>query len=300
MFKKFTNAQQHYAVHEQETLAILEALQKWEDKLVGHRFHVIMDHKALEFFQAQAQLANRQRHWLEYMSRFDFDITYVKGEYNKVADCLSQYFESDTSADEHDFHNYVQADRRIDPNGEDLPIQRLQEIKERRVEISSMHAMTMCQNRKLQEAQELREEEAVEMQQATAETQDMPQPPAEEEDPTKGDILGHSPTGQPPMLDNENPEEDQQLLQTIKDNYEKDLLTRTMLANPENHKKYFRVSKGLIWTKNFHGTEVICIPRENSLITQLLTKAHEVVGHYGDQRTCEYTRRLYWWQMQSR
>ena len=52
------------------------------------------------------------------MSRFDFDITYIKGEFNKVADCLSRYFESDTSADEHDFHDYVQADRRVDPEGE--------------------------------------------------------------------------------------------------------------------------------------------------------------------------------------
>ncbi|KAG6818407.1 hypothetical protein H0H92_002749, partial [Tricholoma furcatifolium] len=35
MSKKFTSAQQNYAVHELETLAILEALLKWEDKLLG-------------------------------------------------------------------------------------------------------------------------------------------------------------------------------------------------------------------------------------------------------------------------
>jgi hypothetical protein len=51
MSKKFTTAQQHYAVHELETLVILEAMQKWEDKLVGYRIHVITDHKALEFFK---------------------------------------------------------------------------------------------------------------------------------------------------------------------------------------------------------------------------------------------------------
>jgi hypothetical protein len=84
-------------VHELEMLAILEALQKWEDKLVGHKFHVITDQKALEFFQNQAQMLSRQQRWIDYLSRFDFDITYVKGEYNKVANCLSQYFESDTS-----------------------------------------------------------------------------------------------------------------------------------------------------------------------------------------------------------
>jgi len=91
MSKKFTSAQQHYAVHELETLAILEALTKWEDKLLGRKIHIITDHKALEFFKTQSRLSNRQFRWIDYMSRFDFDITYVKGEYNKVADCLSRY-----------------------------------------------------------------------------------------------------------------------------------------------------------------------------------------------------------------
>jgi len=43
----------HYQVYEQETLTILEALLKWEDKLLGYHIHVVMDHKALEFFQMQ-------------------------------------------------------------------------------------------------------------------------------------------------------------------------------------------------------------------------------------------------------
>jgi RNase H-like domain found in reverse transcriptase len=43
-----------------ETLAILEAMHKWEDKLVGQRIHVITDHKALEFFKTQTKLSSRQ------------------------------------------------------------------------------------------------------------------------------------------------------------------------------------------------------------------------------------------------
>lgn len=285
MSKKFTTAQQHYAVHEQETLAILEALQKWEDKLIGHKFHVITDHKALEFFQAQSQLSNRQRRWMDYMSRFDFDITYVKGEYNKVADCLSRYFESDTSADEHDFHDYVQADRKVDPDGEDLPRERLEEIKERRVEIRSMHAMTTRKNLKLREAQESRAEQAEEMQQATRnpdEDQGTPHPTTDGDNTTLGDILGRPPDRHQ-ALNADARMEDEQLIQTIKKNYDRDPLARTVLANPESHKKYFRVTQELIWTKNFKGKDVICVPRENSLITRLLTTAHEIVGHYGDQ-----------------
>jgi hypothetical protein len=60
MSKKFTVAQQNYTVHELETLAILEALLKWEDKLVGYHVHIITNHKALEFFKTQISLSPRQ------------------------------------------------------------------------------------------------------------------------------------------------------------------------------------------------------------------------------------------------
>ena len=35
MSKKFSNAQQHYQTHEHEMIAMLKALMKWEDKLLG-------------------------------------------------------------------------------------------------------------------------------------------------------------------------------------------------------------------------------------------------------------------------
>jgi len=129
MSKKFTAAQQNYAVHKLETLAILEALLKWEDKLMGYRIHIITDHKALEFFKTQVNLSSRQRRWLDYLSRFNFDITYVKGESNKIADCLSRYYESDVPGEEHPPGEYVQADYRMDCNGDDLPKLHLAEIQ---------------------------------------------------------------------------------------------------------------------------------------------------------------------------
>ena len=45
MSKKFTTAQRSYRVFELETIAILEALLKWEDKLLGHRVNIVTDHK---------------------------------------------------------------------------------------------------------------------------------------------------------------------------------------------------------------------------------------------------------------
>jgi hypothetical protein len=111
MSKKFTSAQQNYMVHEMETLAILEALSKWEDKLIGYPIHIITDHKALEFFKSQAKLSRQQYRWTEYLAWFDFDITYVKGEYNKITDCLSRYYESDSPDKTTEPYNFITVDK---------------------------------------------------------------------------------------------------------------------------------------------------------------------------------------------
>ncbi|KAG6883505.1 hypothetical protein C0995_012191, partial [Termitomyces sp. Mi166 len=101
------------------------------------------------------------------MSRYDFDITYVKGELNKVADCLSQYFESDTPDDVHNVYDYVQADKRIDPEGEDLPLHRFHKIVEKRVEIQAMQAQELCRSKRLKKQKELHDLEAQQMVEAT-------------------------------------------------------------------------------------------------------------------------------------
>jgi hypothetical protein len=59
--------------------------------------------------------------WMEYLSRFDFDIQYVKGVTNKVADSLSWYYQSDMSEDSHPNYDFINADVKLDPEGEDLP-----------------------------------------------------------------------------------------------------------------------------------------------------------------------------------
>jgi len=88
------------------------------------------------------------------MSKFEFDITYIKGELNKVADCLSRYFENDTSNEVHELHEYVQADRRIDPDGEDLPKERYQEVVEKTIEIRVMQVAEARHSQWLREARE--------------------------------------------------------------------------------------------------------------------------------------------------
>ena len=122
------DAQHHYRIFELETIAILESLLKWEDKLLGHWIHMVTDHKSLEFFKTQRKLSSQQARWMEYLSRFDFDIRYVKGVANKVADALSRYFESDTKLDAIPPSDFVTADVHLDPELQDVSPERELEI----------------------------------------------------------------------------------------------------------------------------------------------------------------------------
>lgn len=67
-----------------EMIAILKALLKWEDKLLGRKISIVTDHKALEFFNSQRQLSSRQMRWMEFLSRFNHEVTYVQGYLNKL------------------------------------------------------------------------------------------------------------------------------------------------------------------------------------------------------------------------
>ena len=84
--KKFTSAQHNYCMHEHKTLAVLDALMKGEDKLLGRKFTVVADHKGLEYSMTQPNLWPRQTRWWEYLSCFNYNTIHVDGMWNQVAD----------------------------------------------------------------------------------------------------------------------------------------------------------------------------------------------------------------------
>ena len=54
---------------------------------------MVTDHRSLVYLTSQDNLLPRQVRWWEFLSRFNFRITYVKGSLNIVADALSRKFE---------------------------------------------------------------------------------------------------------------------------------------------------------------------------------------------------------------
>lgn len=134
MSKKFTSAQFSYFTYEQEGLAVVEALMRWEDKLLGRRFTLVTDHKSLSFLKEKSKLIPRLQRWMEYIARFDYDIKWVEGESNRVADALSRYYSSEEASSPHPPYDYVSGDARLDPEGDTLDRARIAELRAARVE----------------------------------------------------------------------------------------------------------------------------------------------------------------------
>ena len=271
MSKKFTTAQHVYATFEHETLAILEALLKWEDKLLGWPIHIITDHKSLEFFNTQRHLSDRQIRWMIYLSRFNYKITYVKGETNIVADCFSRYYKTDNWDEMQPMEHLVNADARLDEHGASLPVERFMELRE---------------------LAEERHREAEELAQAQETTENEEEVPTTDDDPM---ALESAVVGPPlrPMV-----EEGSNFLDVVKKGYAIDPLFRKIKERPSDYRK-FEVKDGLIWSKNHIGEPVLCVPRaksgERSTVEIVIDQAHIALGHLGSRKTRDYIRRWYWW-----
>ena len=93
---KLNSAQQNYPVHEIEMLAGVETMLQHHDILQGIKFKWITDHKGLEYLLNQKNLLGRQARWIEKISEFSFDVVYVAGSKNVVADALSRMYPVDS------------------------------------------------------------------------------------------------------------------------------------------------------------------------------------------------------------
>jgi hypothetical protein len=92
-----------YTIYDKETLAIMHALAKFGQYLVGERFVVRSDHNNLKYFLEQKDLNERHHKWVSKIQAYDFDIEFVKVKNNIVADALSRrpsvYAMTDISVD---------------------------------------------------------------------------------------------------------------------------------------------------------------------------------------------------------
>ena len=85
-------AECNYEIYDKELLAIVKALEEWRPELSGAQepFDVITDHKNLQTFMTTKQLNQRQVRWADFLSNFNFVITYRPGSKATIPDALSR------------------------------------------------------------------------------------------------------------------------------------------------------------------------------------------------------------------
>ncbi|GJV30364.1 putative reverse transcriptase domain-containing protein [Tanacetum coccineum] len=82
--------EKNYTTHDLELGAVVFALKIWRHYLYGTKCTVFTDHKSLQHILNQKELNMRQRHWLELLSDYDYEIRYHPGKANVIADALSR------------------------------------------------------------------------------------------------------------------------------------------------------------------------------------------------------------------
>ena len=63
-----------YSIYDKEMLAVMHALAKFQQYLVGNKFVVKTDHNSLRHFLTQKDLNERKKKWVRNMQDYYFDI----------------------------------------------------------------------------------------------------------------------------------------------------------------------------------------------------------------------------------
>ena len=85
--KQFSQAQQNYSVIERKALAVIWAIVKFLD---GLHFVIHTDHRPLKWLMSINTPTGRLARWALSVQHLDFDVEYIHGKLNSLADLLSR------------------------------------------------------------------------------------------------------------------------------------------------------------------------------------------------------------------
>ena len=164
---------------------------------------------------------------------------HVDGVDNKVVDCLSCYYENDMSEDNHSEYTYLNADIRLDPDGELLPTDCYTEL----------HVAATRWSKQLTEWQE-----SCHIKAEILNADDKQSPPSEET--SSADDVTAIAAGNDSKSLQTHVEEMMDLRAIVKNAYHKDMICAKIITQPEAYPR-FSIWEGLIWTKNQLKHDVI-------------------------------------------
>ena len=88
--RKLLPREANYAITELEALAMVEGVLHFALYLLGAKFVVVTDHKALTYWRQLTKAGPKVMRWVLALQHFDFEIRYKQGSANSNADALSR------------------------------------------------------------------------------------------------------------------------------------------------------------------------------------------------------------------
>jgi hypothetical protein len=324
---KLNPAQQNYATHEIELLAGIETMLRHQDQLQGTRFKWVTDHKGLTHFLNQKNLSGRQARWLEKISSFDFEVVYVPGSENVVADALSRIYSNDApgtvrARSEYTYHDVINEDLEIltDPlpilAGVEAVVETIRRKKRDtppaetgRPETGREFAARMKDHFVLRGPGERKEgglpnmptnalpsESAIDTsnRQLPSEADTSNRQLPSEAAPPNADLLLER-LALTDLVDSSADGLD--LLKEIRGRVSEDAFFKTVLEKPEDYRN-FRVKDGLLYLQE-KEKPLLCIPKilvqGRSAREIVIAEGHSLLAHLGPSKTLGYLRDHVWW-----
>ena len=88
-------SENNYYSGDLELLALVTSIKHFKYYLTTRKFLVKTDHSPLLALKANGRLTSRLERWMSFLSEFNFNIEYIKGSSNIVADALSRNFNAE-------------------------------------------------------------------------------------------------------------------------------------------------------------------------------------------------------------
>jgi len=95
--KTLSKAEKKWSVYEKEAFAIFYSLRKWEHFLQGTKFTLFTDHKNLTYLNKDP--SPKVMRWKVAVQEYDFDVAYIEGHKNVIADGFSRLCPKDLDAE---------------------------------------------------------------------------------------------------------------------------------------------------------------------------------------------------------
>ena len=106
--KSLTPAQSNYGISDLEALAVVTAIKDLDCYLRYQKFTILTDHQPLKYMLTNANPPpGRWSRWIALLSPYQFEVEYLKGSANNVADTLSRQKHSTVASDQDDLETYL-------------------------------------------------------------------------------------------------------------------------------------------------------------------------------------------------